>query len=87
MDWDLYMKEVAGTQNQLCEAVWYYALDYTQMDIDYIEKYTSAIQAQKKWMGSFEGTSATFGALSILEGYGPGNPRCASRCGCCRCPS
>ncbi len=71
MDWDLYMKEVAGTQNMLCDAVWYYALDYTQMKIDRIEDYTNAIQEQKKWMGSYEGTSATFGALSILEGYGP----------------
>ncbi len=71
MDWDLYMKEVAGTQNMLCDAVWYYALDYTQMKIDRIEDYTNAIQEQKKWMGAYEGTSATFGALSILEEYGP----------------
>ena len=55
----------------LCDAVWYYALDYTQMKIDRIEDYTSALQAQKKWMGSYESTSSTFGALSILEEYGP----------------
>jgi len=73
MDWDLYMAEIANPdkQNLLCDVHWYFALDYSKMSIEDINHYTETLQEQKKWFGSFEGLGSSFGALSILEQYGP----------------
>jgi len=69
MDFDLYMAEIAGTQNMLTDISWYYALDYSTFRIDSINAYVEQIKAEDTWFSGQQGATFYFGALDTLENY------------------